>query len=207
MKLYTRWAAFLLILALVLCGCQSTKPEAEQGTETETQLETMRQTEPAATRSDGLESVDYEADAEAVAAATERIRAFWEAHRDELEAIAVEFIALTPECTDDEMPYVQFHPDTGLTVGDGLGKWETVDAPETEQKLCALCSLPDCPFDSVAPSVSHAWLDADFCGFSEYLTPCYIELLYFAEDGFELDEWFDHDVLSEHWVILRDWHV
>ena len=207
MRSNIRWAAILLILALLLSGCQNAKPEAERSTETETQFETALQTEPAATRSDGLESVDPEADAEAVAAATERIRAFWEAHRDEMEAIAVEFLALAPECTDEEMPYVQYMLDTGLTAGDGLGKWKTVDAPETEQKLRDLCSLPDCPFDSVAPSVSRAWLDADFCGFSAYLTPCYVELLYFAEDGIALSEWFDHEVLSEHWVILRDWHV
>ncbi|MBQ3355526.1 MAG: hypothetical protein IJG45_00200 [Oscillospiraceae bacterium] len=204
MRSNIRWVVILLILTLLLSGCQNAKPEEEQSTENETQLYTERETvdhlwATAVSDTAGiLETWETE---------KERIRAFWEAHRDELEAIAVEFIALAQECTNDELPYVQYRPDRDLLISDGLGKWETIDAPETEQKLRALCSLPDCPFENVEPSVSRAWLDTDFCGFSEYLPFCRLELLYFADGGYELSEWFDHEVLLEHWVILTDWNV
>ncbi|MBQ6431564.1 MAG: hypothetical protein IJJ99_06800 [Oscillospiraceae bacterium] len=170
----------LVILLLLLCGCQGTKQETAV---TET----------------------FSAEDESPAAEKERIRAFWKAHEDELEEIAVDLLAFERENASDDLPYTIYQPQTGLTASDGLETSKPASAPELEEKLHDLCALPDCPFELIGASVDHYWLDADFCQFYKALLTCRLSLLYFAEEGFELPEDTDHEKLSEHWAILLDW--
>ena len=170
----------LVLLLLLLCGCQGTTQE------------------PVATET-------FSAEDESPAAEKERIRAFWKAHENELEKIAVDLLAFERENASDELPYTIYRLHTGLTASDGFDTSKPASAPELEEKLRNLCALPDCPFDLIGASVNHYWLDADFCQFYKALPTCKLSLLYFAEEGFALPEGSDYEKLSEHWAILLDW--
>lgn len=185
----------LLILALLLCGCEDVTQGANEPSQ-QTSNATESQTE------------NHRSDLEILEEEQEQILAFWEAHEDEMEAIALDFIEFERENAECDYPYVSYRLQEGLVVSDGLGNVKKAEAPALEQQAEYICSLADCPFDTVSADVQHGWLQTDFCEFSapssgkEIFS---ISLIYFPDAEFELPEWYPYERVAAHWVLFINW--
>ena len=187
----------LLVLTLLLCGCQ----DVAQGTNGPSQQ--ASETAEHQTEEPRSQKLKYEEE-------KAQILAFWEAHEDELESIAQDFIEFQKGNTDAARPYADYRPENGLMVGDGLGNAKKAEAPLLEQQLEQIFSLADCPFDSASADVQHGWVQADYCDFSapSTVTDIFsISLIYFPDAEFEFPEGFPQERVAEHWVFFINWRI
>ena len=186
---------FALVLVFLLCGCGDVTQGANEPSQ-QTSNATESQTE------------DYRSDLEILEEEQERILSFWEAHEDELETIALDFIEFHRGNKENDYPYTFYRLQKGLLVSDGHGNVKKAENPAWEQQLEHICSLADCPFDTVSADVQHSWLQADFCEFSAPSSVAdisSISLFYFPDTEFEFPEGFPQERVAAHWVLFINW--
>ena len=180
-----------LILAFLLCGCQNITQGADEPSD-------MAESQTDDPRSQ-MEIFEEE---------KAQILAFLEAHEDELEAIALDFIEFERENAECDYPYAGYQLQWGLIISDGFGNTEEVESPALEQQLEHIFALSDCPFKGAWPSTYRDWLDTDFCEFSAPSSSkeFSISLIYLPDAEFEIPNWIDCEHVVEHWVIVTNWN-